>query len=434
MLKIIKQTKKKCIFAVENNNQQMQSHMRKKSLFIIFIAMAFSTMAQNATYTIPFSTKESIIREFNENVFIVYNSDGTDRTVNYVDLNSMVTLSAKLPPVDIADFEIYDGNVYFCGTAYNYPIAGLFNVVDVFFNGSPINYIILANTLSCNKFSGETDVVLSLRKIEVMPVADGKPHMVMVGEASCSRYGITDSVNRCIVDLYNDGSNWISAVAQAHDGIMYYDDLTVTDNYVVCVAHKHWAEGEYLVPYHRPLPPQNNVFEQTESIAPVLPLPISYNFMVDNYMSGGGWAYYPATNEEFLIEHISGDRFATVCHGFSNEYTGIREGTVLNLYNPTFSVVSRYMIPDYSTEYPELKYNDKTMSLFLLPGGSSTCPDSYIEYFLNVSTLTVWAANKYTDNTLAGSSLSSLDAAPLSFGFGYGQSCLSGDPGNMLHV
>ncbi len=83
--------------------------MKKNVFFAIFIAMAFSSIAQNATYTIPFNTKESIIREYQENVFIVYNSDGVDRTVNYVDLNSLVTVSAQLPTVDISDFELYDG-------------------------------------------------------------------------------------------------------------------------------------------------------------------------------------------------------------------------------------------------------------------------------------------------------------------------------------
>ncbi len=405
--------------------------MKKNVFFAIFIAMAFSAISQNATYTIPFNTKESIIREYQENVFIVYNSDGVDRTVNYVDLNSLVTVSAQLPTVDISDFELYDGYVYFCGVAYNMPIAGLFDVVDLFFNGSPIEYITLTNTLSCNRYPGETDAVLSLRKIEVMPVPVGNPHLVMVGEANCTN--IHDSINRCIVDLYYDGTNWISAVAQAHDGIMYYDDLTVTDNYVVCVGHKHWAEGEYVVPYYRPTLGVDNIFAQTEIISPTVPL-VPYNFMVNNYLSGGVWTYSPATNEEFLIEHLGGDKFATICHGTSSEYTGIREGTVLNLYAPTFTVVKRYMIPEYSTDYPELKFFKPTESLYLLPGNSSTCPDSYIEYFLDVTTLSVWAANKHTDNTLVGFSLSSLDAAPLSFGAGLGQSCLSGDPGNMLHV
>lgn len=402
--------------------------MKKNVLFAILIAMTFSSIAQNATYTIPFDTKESIIREYQKNVFIVYNSDGVDRTVNYVDLNSLVTVTAKIPTVDITDFEIYDGSVYFCGTAYNMPIAGVFKIISVFFSGGSIEYITLTNTLPCNHTSGATDALLSLRKIEVMPVSVGNPHLVMVGEANCSY--IPDSVNRCIVDLYYDGTSWKSAVAQAHDGIMYYDDLTVTDNYVVCVAHKHWAEGEYVVPYYRPIGLFNNIFEQTVFMSGTI---IPY-FYVNYYMSGGVWTYYPATNEEFLIEHIGGDKFATICHGTSSEYTGIYEGTVLNLYDPTFSVVSRYMIPEYSTKYPELKFNDKTESLYLLPGKSSTCPGSYIEYFLNVTTLTVFAANKYTDNTLSGLSLSSLDAAPLSFGSGIGQSCLSGDPGNMLHV
>lgn len=402
--------------------------MKKNVFFAIFIAMAFSAISQNATYAILFNTKESIIREYQENVFIVYNSDGVDRTVNYVDLNSLVTVSVQLPTVDISDFELYDGYVYFCGVAYNMPIAGLFDVVDLFFNGSPIEYITLTNTLSCNRYPGKTDAVLSLRKIEVMPVPVGNPHLVMVGEANCTN--IPDSINRCIVDLYYDGTNWISAVAQAHDGIMYYDDLTVTDNYVVCVGHKHWAEGEYVVPYYRPAPPYDNIFDETASVYGIVP---PY-FLVYNYLSGGVWSYCPATNEEFLIENLGGDKFATVCHGTSSEYTGIREGTVLNLYDPTFSVVKRYMIPEYSTEYPELKFFNPKESLYLLPGNSSTCPDSYIEYFLDVTTLSVLAANKHTDNTLVGASLSSLDAAPMSFGAGLGQSCLSGDPGNMLHV
>lgn len=404
--------------------------MKKNVLFAILITITISTLAQDANYKIPLSTNASIIREYQENVYIVYSSDGVSSTVNYVDLNSLVTVTAQLPLVDISDFEIYNGTVYYCGSAYGMPVAGLFDIIGVFFGGIAINYIPLTNIIPCNHYPTETDAILSLRKLEVMPVDGVSPHILMVGDASCSK--LPGCVNRCIVELYFDGFNWVSAVSEAHDGIMYYDDLTVTDNYVVCVAHKHEAEGEYVVPFDRlNLIFGNNIFEQAENMAS--PYIGPFIFPVNYHISGGVWSYYPATDEGFLIEHLTGDNFATICHGYSNEYYN-RIGTVLNIYNSLFNVVGRYMISEISTEYPELKFNNITASLYLLPGGSSSCPNSYLEYLVDVSTLSLLSVNKYTDNILTGSSLLSLDAAPLSFLAGLGQSCLSGNFGNLLHV
>ena len=60
--------------------------MRKKSLFIIFVAMAFSTMAQNALYWVPkITSSSSLIREYAPGIDIVYNNTGSRQSFIYVD-------------------------------------------------------------------------------------------------------------------------------------------------------------------------------------------------------------------------------------------------------------------------------------------------------------------------------------------------------------
>ena len=73
--------------------------------------MAFSTMAQNVTAFLPFTSDNTIVREYAHNVFIVFNYNTVESTVNYVDMASGVVLSADVTPAEVSDFEIYDGSV-----------------------------------------------------------------------------------------------------------------------------------------------------------------------------------------------------------------------------------------------------------------------------------------------------------------------------------
>lgn len=384
-------------------------------------------MSQNATYSVLLQSTNSIVREYGSNVYIVYNINATAGSVNYVDLGSGIAVSAQVPAIDINDFEIYNGSVYFCGSAYGTPIAGMFDINSVFFGGGDIKYILFTSALVCNHYTSTTeyDQVLSLRKIEVLPPISGtSTHLLMVGDASCTK--LPGWINRCLVDLYFDGTNWVSAVSQAHDGIVYYDDLTITNNYVVVVGHKHGAEGEYVFRYPKPTITFPNIFARAG---------MGLNPFVYPYLFAGGvYAYDLETDQELLIEHLPGDRFATLCHGFYNDSYGRHEGTVLNLYNPTPAVVSRYMVSDYSSNYPCLKYSKKANSLYLLPGVGSTCPDSYIEYKLNNTYLAVTSTRRHSDVSSMSIVFTSLDATPTSLSGNVGQSILSGQIGGSLYL
>ena len=404
--------------------------MKAKTLLIVALALPVSIVAQNTTFSIPVGSSHSIVREFKENIFIVYNTDGTDYSVSYADLAAGMVLSAQLPAADVTDFEIYNGTVYFCGTAYGTPVAGWFDIVDIFFYGGQIEFSILTNTTACTQYNPLTDYdqVTALKKIEVMPVSGSRPHLLMVGEAACSH--MPGKVNRCIVDLYYDGTDWISAVSQAHDNIMYFDDIAVTDNFVVTAGHKHEAEGEYMLLFDRLTPPNANIFVQNISWLTGLCAP-------EFYMAGGVSQYNPATDEEFLIEHIDGDLFATVCHGTRYFGTTLYEGTVLNLYIASSSgmaVANRYMTPEHSNSYRGLKYNRKSNSLYLLPGQISTCPESYLEFVMDNAKPAVTGALQHTDLSLSAPSFTSLDASPLTLSPSIGQAILSGESNGHLHL
>lgn len=382
----------------------------------IAITMLFPAivMGQDAIYELPrIVPKKTIVREFKENVAIVYSNDGTDGCFYYVDLTASNCRYAIVPGLDVNDFEIYEKTVYFCGSSPMGNIVGYFDVYGTFFMGTPAQYAIMPTSLQCHVYDPNIcyDDILSLKKLEIMDNPGGLPHILLIGEASCT-YSVY-SVNRCIIDVYYGTSGWSVAMTQEHQSIYYYDDIAVTDNYVVAVGHKHQSSGEYITSFPRPTNPTDNIFS-TISMYPPASLQTVFSH-------GGGSQYILPMDEEFLIEHISGDIFATSCHGGYRDYSGLYMGTVLNIYNTVSNVVNRYYVQDTSIEYRGLKYNGSSNSLYILPGaGISTLPDGYIEYGLDPSFLSLNNVHRHWINT--GIDLGSLDAAPQTLSHGFGQS------------
>ena len=272
-------------------------------------------LGQDAIYEINVpATKKTIVREFNENIAIVYSSDGTDSWFSYVDMNTPDCHSAKIPGLEVNDFEIYEKSVYFCGE---------------------------------------------------------------------------------------------------HESILYVDDIAVTDNHIIAAGHKHPQDGEYLTSFPRPTNPFYNIFNGWLS-----PLG-TQSWSV--YSAGGMECYSTVWDEDYLVAHIAGDTFATICHG---GFYGSPNGTVLNLYNTASIVYNRIFVPDTSTNYRDLRFNKYTKSLYLLPGAvNSTLPDGYIEYVFDAALTKLNHVYKHHNNP--GTDVGSLDAALQTIQSGYGQALVT---------
>ena len=289
----------------------------------------FPTVAngQDAIYEINVpASKKTIVREMKENAAIVYSYDGTDGRFSYVDMNAPFCYSAEIPLLEVNDFEIYNDTVYFCGKGGGVAVAGFFDINATFFLGASAQYVFMPSSIPCYIDPGTVSYenILDLKKIEVMDNPRGKPHMLMIGDATCTHSG--NMVNRCIVDVYHNGTNWEIAMTQEHESILYFDDIAVTDNFVIAAGHKHPQDGEYLTIFSRPTSPFVNIFNVLFPSG-AQPYPV--------HSAGGMMCYTTAWDEDYLVEHITGDIFATIGHG---GYYGLPNnigGTVLNLYTVT---------------------------------------------------------------------------------------------------
>lgn len=93
----------------------------KALLLIILFYLAFSATAQNVVYEIPVITKNSLIREYNNNIDIIYNHNGQSSFL-LVDWVTGIVKEAVLPnPYIVTDMEIAndtyimdDAVVHFC--------------------------------------------------------------------------------------------------------------------------------------------------------------------------------------------------------------------------------------------------------------------------------------------------------------------------------
>lgn len=327
-------------------------------------------------------SKASIVREYQKDLFLVYNDEGSSKTsFSLVDISTGLCHTMNLPSLIVNDVEIVKNMAYFCGSIGTTVVAGWFDIRSVFYSGGSMSMIFVPTGLSCAAYTSSTEEILSLDKLEVIEYSTGFNHLVMVGKATCTSSSTT---NTCMAEIYYDGLDYKLAYQVEHHGVFGYSDLTVINSGVVGVVgvvvtgNKRDSEGEYWTPFFYP-PLNNNIFQTT--------ITTSYpNFDNTTYSSANAY-YLPHRNSELLIANIPGTPFfATVCQ--AEMCTGPStcvEGTYLNLYHVVSGPLYRCRIDDFhSPNYRELKYNSKTNSFFLLMEDcSSNMHNGYYEFVLD---------------------------------------------------
>ncbi|MBR6049434.1 MAG: hypothetical protein IKP83_04640 [Bacteroidales bacterium] len=351
-----------------------------------FVCGGFAA-GQNAHYVISgLPTTKSIVREYQENRFVVFNNGSAGPSFNLVDLNSMTAESFDMGPVDIMDFEIDNDAVYYCGVVGTQVLVGWFDIPTAFAGSSPVYFGYLP-PMTCPQYTG-TDYFTGVRKIELMATPGGL-HLLVVGEGYCT--SDPTHVNRFVADVYYDGSSWQVEATQEHSGIAYYDDVAVTDNYVIPITHKNQSNGEYVFLLPRPTVAYWGLFSS------ISPSPIS-NYPVRAY--AGFSCHIIDMQSEITIEHIVGDVFATAYFGkyLPSGGGGYYQGTILNIYDGSNVVVNRHRVAPFGLCYNDFRYNPHTNSLYLLPDPSSAAiPDEYIELFLDATYTSVTSAQRRSD-------------------------------------
>ena len=403
-----------------NNNQSviiMKNIIKQAIRPLVALVFIFHiqgiAFAQNAIYEIPsLDSKKSIVREYLGNRYIVYNSGSTGNSFNLVDLSTLTVKSLDMSVVDVTDFEIYGDYVYFCGNVSS-PLIGWFDIPSAFSGTSQVYFGYLPS-LPCSNYPLENDSFLNVKKIEVMNIG-GSIHLLIVGDATCT--GATAIQARYFADVFFDGSNWMMEATLEHSGILYYDDVAVTDNYVVPVGHKNQANGEYIYALAKPTAPYFGLFSANTTFPPT--------YSITLYAYGGFSCYIVDGSSEIIIDHIYGDKFATACYGQCMPSGGSSyvSGTVFNLYNGVSLVNSRYCVAPYNNIYGDMRYNPHTNSVYLLPGEGSALPNEYLEFFLDATYTYVPGIQIHRD--LTKTKYHSLDACIKTFG--HGQAVLSGN-------
>jgi len=189
-----------------------------------------------------FAWDTAIVRNYQPNISVVYTGPIEDASGDkYFHLVNTATNTIRSFKVDeyVKDVEIVDDTVYYCGWA-GFPALCYFAISDVM------------NSNICVKTYWYYTTVRSVpRRLEMFKTTDGI-HAVMVGT-----YGTSPSVNSFIADAWKPShisppNSWSVAVLLT-DGKEMYDDIAVTDNYVVASAVAPAGNDIFLRVFHKPL-------------------------------------------------------------------------------------------------------------------------------------------------------------------------------------
>lgn len=319
--------------------------MKKLVLLLASLLMPIiSLMAQTEIYEVTniATPKASIIKDWQNQKQIAY-IESSVHGFSIVDLNNTNLLLADLPnSIEVNDFEIYKQWVFFCGcnASSNVGIIGYFDINDLFYGGGSYHYFDL--------YSSSSYPLLRALKMDLFPVSDGL-HLILAGETYCSTCQ-THKV-RSFVDVpFNLSSMTPSSTFQGItelSGIEYYDDVVITDNYVVSIGHKHQSDGIYFRLFNKPTTITTDIFLVST---------------LWNTLYGESSAA-----ELVLGTHLFGDVFATVSH--AQVYP--EWGTQITLFSGS-TLVSKFFINQLSSsigpnwKLKDIKYDPVEKQLYVL--------------------------------------------------------------------
>lgn len=319
--------------------------MKKLVLLLASLLMPIiSLMAQTEIYEVTniATPKASIIKDWQNQKQIAY-IESSAHGFMIVDLNNTNLLLADLPnSIEVSDFEIYKQWVFFCGrnTSSNVGMFGYFDINDLFYGGGSYHYFDLNSSSSYP--------LLRTLKMDLFPVSDGI-HLILAGETYCSTCQVLNV--RSFVDVPFKLSTMIPSGSikgiTELSGIEYYDDVVITDNYVVSIGHKHQSEGIYFRLFNKPTTIATDIFSVST---------LWHNIHAEYYAT-----------ELVLGTHLFGDVFATVSH--ARVYP--EWGTQITLFSGS-TLVSKFFINQLSTsvgpkwKLKDIKYNPTDKQLYVL--------------------------------------------------------------------
>ena len=351
------------------NNYKIISRLFLPFAIALFLSPNVS-VGQSIIYSLsPQQSEFSIVRHYKEEIDITYSWYLSD--VNcfcYIDRLNNVYYKADVD-LNLKDYDcrIYNDYVYFCGLYGSTSAIGWFKISGLFFQGSGLNIVSMPINISTYPYASGNDISITGRRLKVFE-KNGDLHLVMVGSGEHIVYDekAIDTADRisyntysAIIDIWtNNYSQWDMRYTMDYSDLMSYDDIAVTENYVVVTAHFTNPYNNYLSPHvlYYPLP---TISGQSIFGLFTLPGPI--------YASGYFTEYdfiHCQAGTPLLISEIGGDKFVTACDAvILNSYPS----TVVTYYQDPISwPTARYLYdPQTPGIYSEIRYNLQNDFLYL---------------------------------------------------------------------
>ena len=247
---------------------------------------SISALAQgDFIYEIPnLLPEQAIVRYWQDDQYIIYSEDGSDSYFSLVDYSAMTCTSFKCNYLGVHDFEIDGKDVFFCGNDAVQPIFGFFDIPTLFISGTGMNKIGMGGWLGAGN-----ERITNLKKLEMHRVNDGE-RIYMIGE---SEYVLPFETRHthCIVDMKH-GTTWNYDFVQEKSATVMYDDVAITDNWVVVVARKNGAHAHYTTAFPKPTFLSNGVLTAYS--------PVPY------YTGGANNGYYTDPDYPLMIHRCYG--------------------------------------------------------------------------------------------------------------------------------
>ena len=338
---------------------------------IVAIFAASNVYAQNVIYDIGgLVTKTSIIREYQQNEYILYNY-GSQQEFVYANTMTLSGAEMDISPYlsSVSDMCIKGDYCFFCGENGTLVVMGYFHIPS-FIAGTASLYTFPIPTYT-NPANGYTETIHALKKIDVHFTSANDFHMFAIGEATAlDPYGNTIGPYRIIVEGYYNGSYVNYNSHSQYSSVYYFDDLAVVGTNLIVVGDKHGSSGQYMHQY-------------IITSAPVLTnlsASIQYNMTATYY-------YFPLS--EMQIIPLSGTAFATACHAYCDGNRCL----VVTSYSTTGAIADRIYLPSTTGAIgiKDFAYNQSLDRLGIIP----TSPgNSIIHITIDPTTLLMNADNQ----------------------------------------
>ncbi|MBR4229616.1 MAG: hypothetical protein IKR83_02770 [Bacteroidales bacterium] len=323
---------------------------------ILLLGFMFPNVShgQNVIYDLaPFQSEYSLIRHYKDYVDITFSMYTCDeKGFYYIDRQNNITYRANLPcQFDVYDFRIFGDNVYFCGWKDGKTIIGWFDINDVFFFNGDIRILYFPSVTTIHDIDNGIDKFEYFQKLKVFK-ENGETHLVIVGNGKHIVNNIYGG-GSIIVDVWTpDHIIWRFKYTMDYNNILNYEDIAVTDNYVVVTARDNSL--------------QSNIF--------YYPLPTSAGMTIfDAYGTSPIAAPRYASDRNYLqcltnllVTEMMNDEFVTVCKGILGDGT---QATVVTYYqDPVTWPLARYAyVPPTLPlcSYNEICYSKRNKKLYM---------------------------------------------------------------------